>query len=354
MRRILTSIAVLCVFITGADAAPATKEGDFIARDFVFTSGESAPELKLHYTTLGTLRRDAAGHAINAVLLLHGTTGAGKNFLAPSIAGVLFGPGQPLDAGKYFIILPDALGHGQSSKPSDGLRTKFPHYGYHDIVAAQHLVVTEGLGIDHLRLIVGTSMGGMQSWMWGELYPDFVDGVMPIASQPVAATGRNYLWRLMLIDSIRTDPEWCDGNYQKQPPQFLHMLPLFNIMTGSARQLEEKARTHAEAQAFLDMIAGNGGKNLDANDYLYWFAAIDDYDPEAELPRIKAKVFAVNFAGDLLNPPQLGVMERLMPKLPNGRFVLVPEGPDTLGHQTLTQAKFWAPYLKQLIDSLPE
>jgi homoserine O-acetyltransferase len=348
-------MALLAVLglVAGARAAPPSREGDFILRDHAFASGETLPEMKLHYTTLGTLRKDAAGHAVNAVLMLHGTTGVGNNFLAPSIADALFGPGQPFDAEKYFIILPDSLGRGRSSKPSDGLRTRFPHYGYKDLVALQHALVADGLGIDHLRLIVGTSMGGMQTWLWGETFPDFADGLMPIASQPVAATGRNYLWRLMIIDAIRNDPEWKNGDYASQPGGFLRILPLFNLMTGSARSLEATGKTHAEVRATLAGIEAKAQKTYDANDYLYWYQAIDDYDPESDLPKIRAKVLAVNFADDLLNPVELGRMEQLMPKVPDGAYVIVPAGPETAGHQTLTQGKVWAPYLEQLIESLP-
>lgn len=351
MIRILSTLLLAGLLATSARAELAPREGDFIAQNFAFASGESLPELRLHYITLGTLRRDANGHPLNAVLLLHGTTGTGKNFLAPSIAGEIFGPGQPLDASLYFIIIPDGLGRGGSSKPSDGLRMKFPHYGYHDIVAAQHLLVTQGLGIEHLRLILGTSMGGMHAWMWGESHPEFADALMPIASQPVAATGRNYLWRLMLIDSIRSDPDWRGGDYEQQPPRFLHMTPLFQIMTGSASVLEARAGSHDAARKWLDGVVANGARNFDANDYLYWFAAIDDYDPEPDLGRIRARVLAVNFADDLLNPPELGVMERLIPIIPHARYVLVPQGPDTIGHATLTRARVWAPYLKQLLDT---
>jgi homoserine O-acetyltransferase len=352
--RLLTGFLALLVMYLPVKAAPPQQEADFIAKDFQFTSGETLTELKLHYTTLGTLQRDAAGHATNAVLMLHGTTGTGKNFLSPSLAGALFGPGQPLDADKYFIILPDGIGRGGSSKPSDGLRTKFPHYGYNDMVTAQHAVVTEGVGIDHLRLIVGTSMGGMQSWLWAERYPDMADGIMPVASQPVAATGRNYMWRLMIVDAIRSDPDWKDGNYTSPPTHFVRALPLFNVMTGSPRTLEAVGKTGPETRATLDKLVADYGKAVDANDYLYWFTAIDDYNPEPDLGKIKAKVFAVNFADDLLNPVQLGKMAELMPKVAGSRFVIVPEGPDTIGHQTLTQGKVWAPYLSQLIESLPK
>ena len=354
MRNLLFAFALTAALNLPAEAASLPQEADFVARDFKFASGEMLPELKLHYITLGTLQRDANGHATNAVLMLHGTTGTGKNFLSPSLAGSLFGAGQPLDTEKYFIILPDGIGRGGSSKPSDGLRTKFPHYGYNDMVTAQHAIVAEALGIEHLRLIVGTSMGGMQSWLWAERYPDMADGIMPVASQPVAATGRNYIWRLMIIDAIRSDPDWKDGNYTSPPSHFVKTLPLFNVMTGSPRTLEASGKSQTETRATLDKLVADYGKSIDANDYLYWFTAIDDYNPEPELGKIKSKIYAVNFADDLLNPVQLGKMDLIMPKVAGGKFVIVPEGPDTIGHQTLTQAKVWAPYLTQLIEDLPK
>jgi homoserine O-acetyltransferase len=354
MNIFVAAIGAMLTLAVSSAIAAEPKEGDYIVHDFHFATGESLPELRLHYTTLGTLHRDAAGHATNAVLMLHGTTGTGKTFLAPSLSAALFGPSQALDTTKYFIILPDGIGRGGSSKPSDGLRTKFPHYGYNDIVTAQHALLVDGLGIDHLRLIVGTSMGGMHAWLWAERYPDVADGIMPVASQPIAVTGRNYLWRLMITQAIRTDPDWQDGNYTNPPSHFANVLPLFNIMTGSPRTLEAAARNQADAHTALDKMINDARKIYDANDYLYWFAAVDDYNPEPDLDKIRSKLFAVNFADDLLNPVQLNTMERVMPKVAGGRFVIVPEGPDTMGHQTLTQGKIWAPYLTQLIESLPQ
>lgn len=330
-----------------------TREGDYVAHDFRFQSGETLPAMTLHYTTLGTPKIDAGGHVTNAVLALHGTTGTGRNFLAPSLAGVLFGPGQPLDAEKFFIILPDGIGRGGSSKPSDGLHARFPHYGYVDLVEAQHALVADGLHVDHLRLVLGTSMGGMHAWLWGERYPAMMDAIMPVASQPVAVTGRNFLWRDLIIQSIVNDPDWQNGDYQKQPTHFQTALPLFTIMTGSPRVLEAAGKTQQAAGAFFDKLMADARATVDANDYLYWFRAVSDYDPEPALDKIVARVFAVNFADDLLNPVQLGAMARVMPRVVNGRFVIVPEGPDTIGHQTLTQAKVWAPYLETLMKETP-
>src|SRR5215471_1022947 len=329
---------------------PAQKESDFTVKNFVFQNGETLPEVKLHYTTLGTAHRNAKNEIDNAVLLLHGTTSTGKNFLAPSLSGQLFGPGQPLDANVYYLILPDGLGRGGSSKPSDGLRAKFPRYGYGDVVAGQHKLVTDGLGIKHLRLIIGTSMGGMQAWMWAERYPDAMDAVMPIACQPVELSGRNMLWRRLVIEAVRSDPEWNDGNYGKQPGRFTHFLPIFNIMTDSPSKLQEQAPTRAKANELYDSLIAGYGK-IDANDYLYWFESSYDYNPAPELEKIKAKVLAVNFADDELNPPELGIMEREMPRVKNGRFVTVPAGTNTRGHQSLTQGVLWKQYVVELLGA---
>ncbi len=336
------------------EAKPAkleSKEGDYIAPNFKFQSGETMAALKLHYTTLGTPKTDASGRVVNAVLALHGTTGTGRNFLNPSLADYLFGPGQPLDAEKFFIIMPDGIGRGGSSKPSDGLHARFPRYGYIDIVEAQHALLVDGLHIDHLRLVLGTSMGGMHAWLWGERYPTMMDAIMPVASQPVAVTGRNYLWRDLIMQSIRNDPDYQNGDYVKQPTHFQTVLPLFTIMTGSPRVLEAAAGTQPSANAFFDKIVADARRSVDANDYLYWFQAVSDYDPEPALDKIVAPVFAVNFADDLLNPAQLGTMARVMPRVAKGRFVIIPEGPETIGHQTLTRAKVWAPYLKEFMES---
>ena len=335
-----------------AEVEPAkleSKQGDYIAPNFKFQSGETMAALKLHYTTLGTPKIDASGRVINAVLALHGTTGTGRNFLNPPLADYLFGPGQPLDAEKFFIVMPDGIGRGGSSKPSDGLHARFPHYGYIDLVEAQHALLVDGLHIDHLRLVLGTSMGGMHAWLWGERYPTMMDAIMPIASQPVAVTGRNYLWRDLIMQSIRNDPDYQNGDYVKQPTHFQLVLPLFTIMTGSPRTLETAAGSQSSANAYFDKIVADARRSVDANDYLYWFQAVADYDPEPALDKIVAPVFAVNFADDLLNPAELGTMARVMPRVAKGRFVIIPEGPETIGHQTLTRAKLWAPYLKELM-----
>jgi homoserine O-acetyltransferase len=327
------------------------KEGDFVVKSFTFQKGETLPNVKLHYTTLGAPHRNAEGDVDNAVLVLHGTTSTGKTFLSPSLGGQLFGPGQPLDASTYYVILPDGLGRGGSTKPSDGLHAQFPHYGYGDVVTGQYRLMTEGLGIKHLRLILGTSMGGMQAWMWGERYPDAMAAIMPIACQPVEIGGRNMLWRRLIIEAIRTDPDWNDGNYGKQPSHFTHLLPIFNIMTDSPVKLQEQAPTRAKANELYDGFISSYAK-VDANDYLYWFESSYDYDPAAELGKIKARVLAVNFADDELNPPEIGVMEREITRVKNGRFVTVPVGPSSRGHQTLSQATTWRNYVTELVGSV--
>jgi homoserine O-acetyltransferase/O-succinyltransferase len=351
-QLILVPIAlVFCAQLwaqTNPASYPNQKEADFTIKNFRFQGGEVLPELKLHYTTVGTPHKNAQGEIDNAVLLLHGTTGTGRNFLSPSIAGQLFGVGQPLDAARYYLIMPDGIGRGGSSKPSDGLHARFPHYGYSDVVEGQYRLVTEGLGIKHLRLVLGTSMGGMQVWMWGERYPDAMDALMPIASQPIEVSGRNMLWRRLVIEAIRNDPDWNNGEYQKQPSHFEHFLPVFNIMTESPVRLQEQAPTRAKANELYDGYIANFGK-VDANDFLYWFESSYDYNPASQLEKIQAKLLAVNFADDELNPPELGVMEREVPRVKNGRYVLVPAGEKTRGHQSLTQAVLWKGYVAELI-----
>jgi homoserine O-acetyltransferase len=348
--------AVLAAFLAAPSLAagpapyPEQKEGDYVARDFRFQSGEVLAEVRLHYTTLGAPSRDASGRISNAVFLLHGTTGTGKSFLAPNLGGELFGPGQPLDASRFYVILPDGLGRGGSSKPSDGLHARFPRYGYGDVVAAQHLLVTSGLGVDHLRAVVGTSMGGMMTWMWGERWPGMVDALLPIASQPVQISGRNLLWRKLVAETIRHDPEWSGGEYARPPQRWLLAVPLFTIMTDSPVRLQRQAPTRQEAEALYDRIVEEARQRFDANDYLYWYESSWDYDPEPDLGRIRAPLLAVNFADDEINPGDLGIMERTMPKVQRGRFALVPEGERTIGHQTLTLAAVWKPWLAELLE----
>jgi len=346
---IIISFLSLLLALPARTAAPMPKEGDFIARDFHFRSGEVLPGLRLHYTTLGTPRRGADGRVNNAVLMLHGTTGTGRNFLAPSFADELYGPGQPLDAARYYLILPDGIGRGGSSKPSDGMHARFPRYGYQDVVEAQHLLVTQGLGVEHLRLVLGTSMGGMQTWMWGESYPAMMDGLMPIASQPTQISGRNLLWRRIITEAIRQDPDWKGGDYQAAPTRWASAMPAFTIMADSPVRLQAQAPTRAAGNALYDQLVANAIKTIDPNDCLYWFDSSWDYDPEPGLNQIKARLLAVNFADDQINPSDLGVMKQLVARVPNGRFALVPMSGRTMGHQTLSQAGVWKSLLEQLL-----
>lgn len=353
MKRILlaTIIGVLVlpgVALAQAPVYPDMKEGDYIAKDFKFQSGDVMAELRLHYITLGQPRRDGAGRITNAVLMLHGTTGTGRNMLGEGIAGELFGPGQLLDASKYYIILPDGIGRGGSGKPSDGMRAKFPRYGYNDVVTAQHLLVTKGLGIDHLRLVLGTSMGGMQTWIWGERYPDMMDALMPIASQPAQISGRNLLWRRIITEAIRNDGGWEGGNYKTQPKQWVYTAPLFTLMVDSSIRLQSLGKTREKANAYYDRLV-EALRKIDANDYLYWFESSWDYNPEPELGKITAHLVAVNFADDLINPVELGNMEKLVAKIPKGRYIMVPASSQTIGHQTLGKASVWKKYLAELM-----
>ncbi|MGB8521924.1 MAG: alpha/beta fold hydrolase [Candidatus Acidiferrales bacterium] len=325
-------------------------EGDYVAHNFKFKSGEELPELHLHYRTLGKPDRDAQGRIKNAVLILHGTGGSGQQFLVPQFAGELYGPGQLLDINKYFIILPDGIGHGKSSKPSDGMHAHFPAYDYDDMVAAQHLLVTEGLGVQHLRLILGTSMGCMHSFVWGETYPDFMDALMPLACLPVQIAGRNRVWRKMVMDAIRNDPAWDGGEYKDPPKEGLLTAEDFLVVAGSAPLLMQKTLPTRDA---ADKYADNAEKRaatLDANDLLYQVNASRNYDPSPQLETITAPVMWVNSADDFINPPELGIAEKESKRLKNGTFVLIPISEQTHGHGTHTWAAVWQSYLKQLLD----
>jgi homoserine O-acetyltransferase len=342
-------VAMLLVATPALGAEPA-REGDFVIRDFKFRSGESLPQLKIHYLALGKAARDAGGHATNAVLVLHGTGGTGRQFLAPQFAGVLYGPGAPLDTTKLWVILPDGIGHGGSSKPSDGLRARFPHYDYDDMVAAHHQLLTEGLGIQHLRLAMGTSMGGMQSWVWGERYPDFMDALMPLASLPVAIVGRNRVWREMVMDAIRGDPEWKGGDYTVEPRAALREAQDLLIIAGSAPlYMQGNLPTRDSADVWLERTRGSRMAALDANDLLYQLDASRNYDPSPRLGTIKAPLVAINSADDFINPPELGIMEREIRKVPGGRFVLIPISERTRGHGSHTWAVLWKDELVALL-----
>ena len=353
LAALLTVLTFSYVIISAAaQEPPKPTEGDFIAHNFHFKSGESLPELRLHYTTYGKPVTDAHGHVTNAVMVLHGTTGSGQQFTGARFAGVLFGPGQLLDASRYFIILPDSIGHGHSTKPSDGLHAKFPHYDYDDMVAAQHQLLTEGLKVDHLRLLMGTSMGCMHSWVWLETYPDFMDAAMPLACQPVQIAGRNRMMRSMIMDAIRSDPAWMNGEYTRPPLVGLRTaMDIFLIMTSSPLQMQKDYPTREKADAYLDeYIKHRLSPPEDANDMLYAFDASRNYDPSPKLDQIKAPVMFVNSADDQINPPELGIAEREIKKVKNSRFVLLPISDETRGHGTHTRAAVWKQYLAELLE----
>jgi homoserine O-acetyltransferase len=332
-------------------AKPATTEGNFVVKNFQFRSGESLPELRLHYTTLGKPARDPQGHVTNAVLILHGTGGSGHQFLSPIYAGELFGPGQLLDAARYYIILPDGIGHGKSSKPSDGLHAHFPQYDYDDMVAAHHLLLTEGLGVNHLRLVTGTSMGCMHSFVWGETYPEFMDALMPLACLPVQIAGRNRIWRKMAMDAIRNDPEWKGGEYSAEPQQALRTALDLLMLAGSAPLYWQKTYpTRDAADKELDDYFKARFAALDANDLLYAVNASRNYDPSSQLDKIIAPVMFINSADDFINPPELGIAEREIKKVRSGRFVLLPISDETRGHGTHTRAAVWKQYLAELLE----
>jgi homoserine O-acetyltransferase len=333
---------------------PAPTEGDFTIRNFKFASGESSPELRLHYRTLGKPEKDAQGKTMNAVLIMHGTTGSGAQFVPrPEFANELFGKDQPLDATKFFIILPDGIGHGKSSKPSDGLHAKFPRYGYLDIVEAQYRLLTEGLGVNHARLVMGTSMGGMHTWLWGELHPDFMDALMPLASLPTQISGRNRAWRRMIIDAIRNDPAWNGGEYPAgagQPPSLRTAAEMLWFMSSNPVLRQKDAPTLAKADETLEKFVNDYVKTSDANDVLYALEASHDYDPGPNLEKIRAPLLAINSADDLINPPELGILEREIKRVPHGRAIVIPLSDKTRGHGSHTVASLWKDELMKLLQ----
>jgi homoserine O-acetyltransferase len=326
---------------------------DFIMHDFRFVDGEVLPTLRIHYRTLGRPRRDAAGMVRNAVLITHGTTGSGSQFLGRAFAGELFGPGQPLDTTVYYVVLPDGIGHGASSRPSEGLHARFPHYTYDDMVDAQHRLLVEGLGVGHLRLVMGTSMGGMHSWVWGERYAGFMDGIVPLASAPTAIAGRNRMLRRMVMDDIRTDPEWQNGEYTSPPRGLRAALQLLWVMTSAPLVQQHDAPTRAAADSAITTWLDARFATTDANDMLYAFDASRDYNPEPMLARISAPLLAINSADDQVNPPELGLVERLIPRVEHGRFILLPITPQTRGHGTHTVAAVWKAPFAAFVASLP-
>jgi len=346
---ILVACAVLTMLVplpSLAAEAPAPKEGDWVVKDFRFHTGEVLPELRLHYTTLGAPTGEP-------VLILHGTTGSGAGFLSPAFAGELFGPGQPLDATRYFVILPDAIGTGKSSKPSDGLRTSFPNYNYDDMVDAQYRLVKEHLGIRRLRLVLGNSMGGMHTWIWAQKYPDFMDVAVPMASLPTEMSGRNWIMRRLIIDAIRNDPEWMNGNYTKQPRSLQVASVFYGLATSGGNQaLYKAAPTREKADTLLNQRLSAPFRG-DANDHLYQWDASRDYNPSAGLERIEAVLLAINSADDERNPPELGVLDREIKRVKHGRVRLIPASEQTVGHGTTGQARFWKQDLAEVLQRAP-
>jgi len=356
IRRIA---GILCVLGIGAAVAraatvPQPKEGDVVLKDFRFRSGERLPELKIHYRALGSPRRDRAGTVRNAVLILHGTTGSGKQFLAEKFAGVLFPPGGLLDAATHYLILPDGIGHGGSSKPSDGLHARFPRYGYDDMVLAQYRLLTEGLGVDHVRLVLGTSMGGMHTWVWAEKYPAFADGYVPLACVPAPIAGRNRAWRDAVVNDIRGDPAWNGGDYAAQPPGLRSAVRLLVLMGSNPVKWLESAPTGEAADRFLEEQVRSRLATADANDFVYAFEASRDYDPSPGLASIPKPVLAINSADDLINPPELGLFEKLVDRVPRGRHVLLPLSDRTTGHGTHTDAAVWQEHLRAFLERLTD
>jgi homoserine O-acetyltransferase len=359
LRRGIVLILVVCCAARFACAQQSTQldalhphEGDFVMHDFKFANGESLSEVRLHYTTIGELQRDSSGRVNNAVLILHGTNRRGGVFLVPSFAGVLFGPGQLLDTAKYYVILPDQLGAGagKSSKPSDGLRAKFPHYDYADMVRASQILVSEGLQVNHLQLLVGASMGCMEGWMWGESKPDDVDALLLLSCLPVQVAGRNRMVRKIMLDDIRRDPAWNDGNYTQQPYGLRAALGHL-LVVGSAPTLwQTEYPTAALADKYVDQYIEENMKTTDANDFLYQYDASRNYDPLAGLEKVRAHVMLVNVQDDFWNPGEMGVAEREIKKVKNGKFVLLPISEQTRGHYTFFQAAVWQKYLAQLLD----
>jgi homoserine O-acetyltransferase/O-succinyltransferase len=362
MRRQLASLLVLvCAVLVHAQSQTTLqpKEGDFVLHDFHFRSGETLPELHLHYATLGTPVRDSRGMVQNAVMILHGTTRSGRVFLNPAYM-TLYGSGQPLDLSRWYVILPDSIGHGKSSKPSDGLHARFPHYDYYDMVEAQFRLLSEGLGVNHLRLVAGVSQGGMHTWLWGELHPDFMDALMPMVSQPVEIAGRNRMFRKTAMDLIRNDPGWNNGEYQTQPASMVTVARLFAIAVGGPLDMQTRAPTREAADRLLDQASAvwsSGGSLLnqtsaagalaDANDTLYQIDCSRNYNPEPDLERIQARLIAILVPDDFINPPELGIMDRTIKRVKKGRYVLLPL--TGRGHSSGYDPSLWKNYLEELL-----
>ncbi len=340
MRRLLLLALLLSGSAHAAEPWPGQTEASWTVPEYRFASGETLPTLKLHYVTLGRPQRDAAGEVTNAVMLLHGTSGTGRNWLQPIFADEMFGPGQPLDLATHYVILPDGIGRGGSSKPSDGLRTRFPHYRYADMVDSEHRLLTEHLGVHHLRLLLGGSMGGMHVWMWAGLYPGLMDVAVPLASQPVRISGRNWLTRRIAIDAIRNDPGWHGGDYTTQPTTWTVTAPTGRLNGANVLALQAQAPGVEQGDALYRTMLEDA-RRQDANDVLYATEAVMDYAPEALLPKITARLLAINSADDQVNPPELHTTEPAIARIPGARFALIPATPATHGHLTYEQAALW-------------
>lgn len=360
MKRPLAGFA-MCLFGTLAQAtSPAVAfaqtgvGGDYLAKNFKFETGETLPELRLHYTTLGKPRRDSAGVVRNAVMVVHGTGGTGGAFMSRTFAGELFGPGQILDTAQYFIVLPDGIGHGKSSKPSDGMHARFPKYTYNDMVDAQHELLTKGLGVNHLRLVMGTSMGCMHAWVWGERFPDFVDGLVPLACAPTQIAGRNRMIRTMIMDFIREDPGYRGGDYTTQPAGLRQAMGMLFIMTSAPKVQHKTAPTRDKADSSIRAYMDQNTRSRDANDVIYQFDASRSYDPSPDLEKITSRVLAINSADDFVNPPELGIVEQLMPRVKDGKFILLPITDQTRGHGTHSLPAIWKSYLAEFLKDLPQ
>ena len=341
MRGLIALVVLLVPTVSFSQSFPAVVERDFIVRNFTFATGESLPEIKLHDRTVGEPRKDRDGVARNGILVLHGTGGTGRAFASAAFGGRLFGPGQLYDATRYFVIMPDNVGHGESSKPSDGMRMKFPRYGYTDMVRLQHRLVTEGLGLTHLHLVTGTSMGAMHTWMWGYMFPQFMDALIPLASNPVEIAGRNRVWRKLLVDAIVTDPSWNDGDYTQPPRGLASAIGFLLMATSVPLQWQKQFPTAKAADAWLAEQVATRMKNTDANDMIYYFRASEDYDPSPHLEKIQAPLLAINSADDFVNPAELPMMAALIKRVKMGRFVLVPISDETRGHGTHSLPAVW-------------
>lgn len=346
-------VTILAAGARGQAAGQPPRGADFVIRNFVFSTGDTLPELRLHYITLGRPARDAGGTVRNAVLILHGTTGSGSAFTSRTFGGELFGPGQLLDTARYFVILPDGIGHGKSSKPSDGLRMKFPRYTYDDMVDAQRRLLVDGLSVSHLRLVMGTSMGCMHAWVWGERYPEFADGLVPLACAPTQIAGRNRMIRKMILDDIMSDPEWKGGDYSTPPRGLRAAMGALFVMTSAPLVQQKASPTRDAADKAMTDYLDRQSRALDANDVLYAFEASRTYDPSHDLEKVTVPVLAINSADDFVNPPELGLMEKLMPRVKNGRYVLIPISDATRGHGTHSLPAVWKSYLAEFLTTLP-